>query len=111
MDDQASAVADQPVAAPAGNAGGNASPSVAPPPDTSNLPVSTQTAPQVPAQVQPPAKKPSFLADVLHAVGDVLGGPKTQAKVDPNTGKISQQPLDRQQRIANTAGIYLRGAG
>ncbi len=39
-----------------------------------------------------------------------LGGPRTVQRVNPATGAIEEVPLTREGRIANTAGIYLRGA-
>jgi len=77
-------------------------------PDVSNLPANTRPAPS-PAQVTPPPKR-SVMSDILHAVGDVLGGPSTVKRVNPQTGAIENVPLSREGRIANTAGIYLRGA-
>lgn len=61
-------------------------------------------------QLQAPPPKKSVLADIAHAIGDVLGGPRTVQRVNPATGAIEEVPLSREGRIANTAGIYLRGA-
>ena len=50
------------------------------------------------------------MSDIFHAVGEVLGGPSTQKRVNPQTGVIEEVPLSRSGRIANTIGIYARGA-
>lgn len=76
-----------------------------------NAPLNARPQVQNPAdQAAPPAQKPSLMSDILHAVGEVLGGPSTVKKVNPQTGVIEEVPLSRSQRIANTAGIYIRGA-
>lgn len=70
--------------------------------------------PQQPPPQAPPPETPhhnSVLSDILHAVGDVLGGPKTRQQVNPQTGAVESVPLTREQRIAGTAGMYLRAAG
>lgn len=59
----------------------------------------------------PVPKHRSILSAILHAIGDVMGGPKTTQTVDPETGAITNTPLNREQRIANTAGMYIRGIG
>jgi hypothetical protein len=59
----------------------------------------------------PPAQPhSSVLGTVLHAVADVLGGPRTRPAVDPNTGEITHPELSNRQRIANTTGMYLKAA-
>lgn len=76
-----------------------------------DAPLNARPQVQNPAdQAAPPAQKPSLMSDILHAVGEVLGGPSTVKKVNPQTGVIEEVPLSRSQRIANTAGIYIRGA-
>jgi hypothetical protein len=71
------------------------------------LPEQTSTA-----ELQP---KKSLMSDILHAVGEVLGGPSTTTQVNPQTGAIEKVPLSRSERIANTSSMYLRamaaGAG
>lgn len=52
----------------------------------------------------------SWLGEILHAVGDVLGGPKTAKTVNPQTGAIEEVPLSRGQRIAHGIGTALVGA-
>lgn len=71
-------------------------------------PLNTRTAPPAPP-VAPPQHR-SLMADILHAIGEVLGGPSTTRQVNPQTGQIEDVPLSRAGRIANTASIYLRGA-
>src|SRR5579871_3019200 len=82
------------------------------PPSVDNAPLNNRTAPAMPQPTAPPPpKKTSLVSDILRAVGDVLGGPSTHDEVDPTTGEIKHGvPFSRSQRIANTAGIYLRGA-
>jgi hypothetical protein len=50
------------------------------------------------------------MGDVLHAVASVLAGPSETQTVDHETGNITTHKFSRSERIANTAGIYLRGA-
>lgn len=85
------------------DAAGAAAQTVAPP-----TPPPQAAAP--PAQAQPPHHN-SVLSDILHAVGDVLGGPKTRQQVNPQTGAIENVPLTREQRIGSGIGMYLRAAG
>src|SRR5580704_13330478 len=60
--------------------------------DAQNLPVtSNRPAPALPAPA-PPQRPPDFLSRVLHAVGDVLGGPRTAQRVNPTTGAIESVP-------------------
>ncbi|HLV86636.1 MAG TPA: hypothetical protein VKV39_06630 [Candidatus Sulfotelmatobacter sp.] len=69
-----------------------------------------QQAPAPAAPTQSPSAHQSFFSELLHAVGDVLGGPKTRSVVNPQTGQIEQQPLSRRERIAGQIGTMLRGA-
>src|ERR1035437_2439436 len=73
------------------------------------MPVNSRQG-QPPSGPQPTPPKTSLMSDILHAVAQVLGGPSTHKEVDPNTGEVSDKPYSREGRIANTAGIYLRGA-
>jgi hypothetical protein len=50
----------------------------------------------------------SFLSQILHAVGDVLGGPKTAQTVDAN-GNIVNTPLTTGQRARNAIGTAIVG--
>lgn len=68
----------------------------------------TRQAPPAP-QPQPPAHR-SLMGDILHAVGEILGGPSTTRQVNPQTGQIETVPLSREQRIANQIGVFARGA-
>ena len=69
------------------------------------------TPPPAPAPAAPPpSPHKSLLADIVSAVGDILGGPKTRKVVDRQTGAITEVPLSRGARIANTAGMFMRGA-
>lgn len=88
--------------------GGNTD-SAAPSPDTSGMPTNSRTGVSNPVQAAAPAHH-SIMSDILHAIGSVLGGPSTVQTVNPQTGAIEDKPLSRAGRIANTAGIYLRGA-
>jgi hypothetical protein len=66
---------------------------------------------QAPPAPQPlPPQKHSVMSDILHAVAEVLGGPKTVKQVDPATGNVIDVPLSREQRIARQIGIFARGA-
>src|SRR6267378_1200141 len=70
-----------------------------------------------PAATPPIAPGPQahrgILSDILHAVGDALGGPKTRNEVDPATGNVNKVPLSIGQRIAGgiARGIFGAGAG
>jgi hypothetical protein len=78
--------------------------------DAQQLPaVSNRTPPPSPDQAQPPEHK-TFLSDLLHAVGDVFGGPKTAQRVNPQTGAIENVTLSRGQRISHGIGTALIGA-
>ncbi len=80
---------------------------IQPPPDASNLSRSG-TAPSVEADPVPEHR--SFFSELLHAVGDVFGGPKTAQRVNPQTGAIESVPLSTRQRIAGGIGTALVGA-
>lgn len=79
----------------------------------------TNAAVQAGQQLQPPAEQRvlspvnqhhSLMGDILHAIGEVLGGPSTRSQVNPQTGAIEKVPLSRSERIGNTVAMYLRGA-
>jgi hypothetical protein len=99
-------VANQPAAAGLGS-------NAPPPPDVSNLPANSQTAqaPQTPPLQPGPAAHRGILSDILHAVGDALGGPKTQQTVDPATGNIVEKPTSTAQRISQGIARGIVGAG
>lgn len=79
--------------------------------DTAQGSMPLNSRPGTPPAAPPPSPpKRTLLSDILHAVGDVLGGPKTTQQVNPQTGQIEPVPLSREGRIANTIGIYARGA-
>lgn len=67
--------------------------------------------PQAAAPKPPPPEHTSILSNILHAVGDVLGGPQTRQQVDPQTGAVSNVQLTGRERAVRTAGMYLRAAG
>jgi hypothetical protein len=99
--------ADAATAAPA-----NTAPVVGPPAPGQAPPSVADQQAQAQRQASLPENKPkgSIMADILRAVSEVLGGPSTVDRVDPATGNIVPQKLSRAERIANTAGIYMRGA-
>ncbi|MCU1305165.1 MAG: hypothetical protein JWQ87_5449 [Candidatus Sulfotelmatobacter sp.] len=67
------------------------------------------TAPPV-AQPEPVSEHHGFLSDLLHAVGDVFGGPKNVQRVNPQTGAIESVPASTRQRIAGGVASAVRGA-
>src|ERR1700741_4410631 len=80
----------------------------------STPPASPTLVPPTPAQPVAPegsGAHRSFLSDMLHAVGDVLGGPSVTKHVDPVSGAIVSMPISRGTRIANAIATGLRGAG
>lgn len=67
-------------------------------------------APTPPLQPGPQAHR-GILSDILHAVGDALGGPKDRDVVDPATGNVNKVPLSRGERIAGGIARGILGAG
>jgi len=68
----------------------------------------TQAPSPVPPSA-PPSPQRSHLADIVSAVGALLGAPRTIKRVDPNTGQITDVPRSTGQRVAGAAGTLLRG--
>ena len=105
-------------------------PPQSPPPAAAALGADQQTPIQPPQQQQAPspdqagsdfhpgqALQPGpnehrgILSDILHAVGDALGGPSTKQSVDPNTGEVTKTPVSTGQRIAGGIARGIVGAG
>lgn len=79
---------------------------------TTDLPPSARPQDMDPVQpTPPPAPHSGILGNILHAVGDALGGPKSRQAVDPATGNIQNQPLSGRERAAGIIARTILGAG
>jgi hypothetical protein len=74
--------------------------------DAANQPGMTTPAPQPSA----PPKKPSALSEILHAVGNALGGGETTRSVDPKTGAIVETPRSTGSKVGSAVSTLLMGA-
>jgi hypothetical protein len=68
------------------------------------------TPPPQPAAAPPPPPKQSALSQILHAVGNALGGGETEKFVNKQTGAIEERPRSTGSKIGSAISTIAMGA-